>query len=129
MEGIRKNTDDLGAPAIFVIAMRPAFPARVSVRARGSAYRSGHTYEAVDGLDVDLDRFRTPSGEDHLITVATLLTEGVSMDDRFQVGPFEADPSVLVVGGLDGVGGIPDRFWVCAQRNGRYPASLRPCRA
>ncbi|CAD7339761.1 FAD-binding oxidoreductase [Sphingomonadales bacterium 56] len=80
-----------------------------------------HTYEAIDGLDVDPDSFSPPSGDDHLITVATLLTERmgmddfgfsngwfglypISMDDRFQVGPYEADPSVLVVGGLGGVG-------------------------
>lgn len=80
-----------------------------------------HTYEAVEGLDVDPDNYGPPPGDDHLITVATLLTERmgmedlgfsngwsglypISQDDRFQVGPFEADPSVLVVGGLGGVG-------------------------
>lgn len=80
-----------------------------------------HTYEAVEGLDVDPDDFGPSTGEDNMIAVATLLTERlpieglgfgsgwyglypISMDDRFQVGPFEADPTVFVVGGLGGVG-------------------------
>ena len=80
-----------------------------------------HSYEAIEGLDADPDNYSPPSGDDHLIAVATLLTERMGMDDfgfsngwfglypisadgQFQVGPFQADPSMFVVGGLGGVG-------------------------
>jgi len=113
-----------------------------------------HTYEAVEGLDVDPDSFSPPSGDDHLITVATLLCERmgmddfgfsngwfglypISMDDRFQVGPFEADPSMIVVGGLGGVGvtsgsilGFCAAEWALNGKPSTVPATecLRPDR-
>lgn len=113
-----------------------------------------HTYEAVDGLDADPDYYSPPSGDDHLIAVASLLTERMGMDDLgfshgwfglypisaddlFQVGPFEADPSVLVVGGLGGVGvtsgsilGMCAAEWVLTGKPTTVPVSeaLRPDR-
>lgn len=113
-----------------------------------------HTYMAVDGLDADPDYYSPPSGDDDLIAVATQLTERLGMDDLgfssgwfglypisaddlFQVGPFEADPSVLVVGGLGGVGvtsgsilGFCAAEWALTGKPTTVPATetLRPDR-
>lgn len=113
-----------------------------------------HSYDAVEGLDADPDSYSPPSGDDHLIAVATLLTERLGMDDLgfsngwfglypisadglFQVGPYETDPSVLVVGGLGGVGvtsgsilGMCAAEWALSGRPTTVPAAeaLRPDR-
>lgn len=114
-----------------------------------------HTYDAVAGLDADPDYFGPPSGDDHLVAVATLLTERLQMDDLsfsegwfglypisadglFQVGPFEADPTVFVAGGLGGVGitmgsilGMNVAEWAIAGKPTMVPGveTLRPDRA
>jgi sarcosine oxidase, subunit beta len=81
-----------------------------------------HSYEAVEGLDVaDPDAFGPSEGDDYLVKVATLVSERlqvegmgfkygwcglypISADGQFQVGPYAADPSVVAVAGMGGVG-------------------------
>ena len=81
-----------------------------------------HSYEAIEGLDVaDPDSFGPSEGDDYLVKVATLVSERlevegmgfkygwcglypISADGQFQVGPYAADPSVVAVAGMGGVG-------------------------
>ncbi|AZO07980.1 FAD-binding oxidoreductase [Mesorhizobium sp. M3A.F.Ca.ET.080.04.2.1] len=81
-----------------------------------------HTYDSVPGLAVtDPDNFSPPDGDDNFLKVAQMVSERLKVDDLgfragwcglyplsadglFQVGPYKADPSVLVVAGLGGVG-------------------------
>ena len=81
-----------------------------------------HSHEEVEGLDVvDPDGYSPPDGDDYLMEVASqvserLAVEGmgfkygwhglypISADGQFQVGPYAADPSVVAVAGMGGVG-------------------------
>lgn len=81
-----------------------------------------HTYESVPGHAVtDFDYFNPPNSDAYLEAVAEKLYERlpiddlgiksgwfglypISADDKFMIGPYKADPTVLVVGGLGGVG-------------------------
>jgi sarcosine oxidase subunit beta len=81
-----------------------------------------HSHDSVPGLLIeDPDDYQPPAREDYLVRVAENLTarlkvedlgfkEGwfglypLSLDGLFQVGPYAADESVLVVAGLGGVG-------------------------
>lgn len=81
-----------------------------------------HTYDSVNGLLIDdPDHYSPPDGDSYLHEVATQVSERLQIEDlgfkygwnglyplsadgAFQVGPYKADPTVVVVAGLGGVG-------------------------
>lgn len=81
-----------------------------------------HTYVSVPGAGVeDFDHYSPPNSDEYLATVAEKLYERLPIDDigiksgwyglypisadnRFIVGPYKADPTVIAVAGLGGVG-------------------------
>jgi glycine/D-amino acid oxidase-like deaminating enzyme len=81
-----------------------------------------HTYDSIGGLAVqDFDHYQPQHGEDYLTAVAEKVYERLPIDDlgfksgwfglyplsadgKFQIGPYEADPTVVVAAGLGGVG-------------------------
>lgn len=81
-----------------------------------------HTYDSVNGLFVtDPDQYSPPDGDSYMHEVALQVSERLqieglgfkygwnglyplSADGVFQVGPYQSDPSVVVVAGLGGVG-------------------------
>ena len=81
-----------------------------------------HTYDSVPGHAVDdPENFSPPDGDEEFLRVAEMVSERLkveglgfregwfglyplSADGLFQIGPYEADPSVIVAAGLGGVG-------------------------
>jgi sarcosine oxidase, subunit beta len=81
-----------------------------------------HTYASVDGLEVtDPDNFSPPDGDEGFLQAAMQLQERlpienlgfrpgwsglypISADGQYLIGPYKADPSVIIAGGMGGVG-------------------------
>lgn len=80
-----------------------------------------HSYDPTGHEAADPDHYSMPNGDDYLVEVAQQLSEHLnieglgfrdgwcglyplSRDGLFQVGPYAADPSVIAVAGLGGVG-------------------------
>ncbi|MGE0151618.1 MAG: NAD(P)/FAD-dependent oxidoreductase [Reyranellaceae bacterium] len=81
-----------------------------------------HTTLALEGLDVtDPDNYSPPDGDAYLEEIAKQVSERLLVEDLgfkygwyglyplsadgiFQVGPYQADPTVLVVAGMGGIG-------------------------
>ncbi|WP_026622234.1 sarcosine oxidase, subunit beta (plasmid) [Ensifer sp. WSM1721] len=81
-----------------------------------------HTYYSVEGHEVsNPDAYSPPDGDDYFLDVAQLVSDRLRIDDlgfkngwhglyplsldgEFQIGPYAADPSVIVVAGMGGTG-------------------------